>query len=71
MAGPFETLPSLLDAEVEIAKAQKAPSNETPQKKDDVIDQRQRHIESDGVKRLQKQPGQDLRDPNMDDDDGE
>jgi hypothetical protein len=60
-----------LDAEVEIVMAQKAPSNETPPKKDDVIDQRQRHVENDGAKRSQKQPGQDLHDPNMDDDDGE
>lgn len=59
---------------------QKTPSNEALQKKDSVIDQRKQQIDPVGknrgdpnetAKRSQKQPGQDLRDPQKVAGDGE
>lgn len=58
---------------------EKTPSNEALRKKDGVIDQRQQQIDPAGkqrfdpneTRRSQKQPGQDLRDPQKDADDGE
>lgn len=59
---------------------QKLPANEALRNKDGVIDQRQQQIDPAGkhrddpneaAKRSQKQPGQDLRDPQNRDDDTE
>lgn len=56
------------------------PSNEAMRNKDGVIDQRKQQIDPAGkhrvdvneaAKRSQKQPGQDLRDPQKGDDDAE
>lgn len=58
----------------------KTPSNEALRKKGGVIDQRQQQIDPAGThrvdpnesaKRPQKQPSQDLRDPQKEDRDGE
>ena len=58
----------------------KTPSNEALRKKDGVIDQRKQQIDPAGkhrvdqneaAKRSQKQPGQDLRDPQGDASDAE
>lgn len=57
---------------------EKAPSTEELRKRDGVIDQRQQQIDPAGkhrvdpneaAKRSQKQPGQDLRDPQRKDED--
>ncbi len=59
---------------------EKMPSNEALRTKDGVIDQRQQQIDPAGkhrvdsdeaARRSQKQPGQDLRDPQEDDNDAE
>lgn len=59
---------------------QKTPSNEAQRQKNGVIDQRQQQIDPAGkhrvdpnesAKRSQKQPGQDLRDPQKGADDAE
>ncbi|WP_103333654.1 hypothetical protein [Pseudotabrizicola formosa] len=56
--------------------SQKVPSNEALRTKDGLLDQRKQQIDpagqhrddpNDGAKRSQKQPGQDLRDPQRDD----
>lgn len=58
--------------EVEDAMTEKTPANEALRHKGGVIDQRQQQIDpagkhradpDDAAKRSQKQPGQDLRDP--------
>ena len=69
-----------MDAEVEQRMTRKSPPDEAPQNSKAVTDHRDervypegnRHVESDdtGPKRSQKQPGQDLRDPQGEDDDG-
>lgn len=70
----------LKDAEVEYVMTQKKPSDEASRKKDGLIEQRQQQVEPAGknrvdaneaARRSQKQPGQDLRDPQKDADDGE
>lgn len=59
---------------------EKMPSNEALRNKNGVIDQRKQQIDPAGkhridvneaAKRSQKQPGQDLRDPQKDDNDAE
>lgn len=59
---------------------EKMPSNEALRTKDGVIDQRQQQIDPAGkhrvdpdeaARRSQKQPGQDLRDPQEDDNEAE
>lgn len=66
--------------QVEDDMAEKTPANELLRKKDGVIDQRQQQIDPAGkhrtdqnedARRSQKQPGQDLRDPQTDADDAE
>lgn len=70
----------LNDQKMENAMKEKMPSNEALRHKDGVIDQRQQQIDPAGkhrvdpneaAKRSQKQPGQDLRDPQQDADDAE
>ncbi len=69
-----------MDHEMENSMKEKMPSNEALRTKDGVIDQRQQQIDPAGkhrvdpdeaARRSQKQPGQDLRDPQKDDTDGE
>lgn len=68
----------LMNVEVEKVMTKKTPLNEALRIKDGVIDQRQQQIDpagkhrvdqnATGAKRSQKQPGQDLRDPQETDD---
>ena len=69
-----------MDTEVELRMTRKSPPDEAPRdrKPTDHRDERvypegNRYVEADdsGPKRSQKQPGQDLRDPQKGDDDGE